>query len=302
MKRVLVTGANGLLGQKIIMGYAGDPQVALCATARGESRLNPSIFLHPHTEYHSLDIEKREDWEAVLDTFRPEVVIHAAAMTQVDACEQDPDRCRSLNVEAVALGIRACEERAIHFILLSTDFIFNGEDGPYDETATPRPLSVYGHSKWEAEKRVQKALCPWSIARTVLVVGYVEGLSRSNIILWAKSALEKGQVVNVVNDQVRTPTWAEDLAEGCMSLALRGEEGIFHLAGSETMDMYTLVMRVAEAYGLDSSLIHPVSSETLNQPAKRPSDTQFIIEKARSVLNYEPHSFSYILQTFQDVH
>jgi dTDP-4-dehydrorhamnose reductase len=131
----------------------------------------------------------------------------------------------------------------------------------------------------------------WSILRTIIVYGIADDMSRSNLVLWAKGALEKGQKINVVDDQFRSPTLAEDLAEGCILCAEKTAEGIFNISGEKTYSILELVHKVAEYWKLDKSLINPVSSATINQSAKRPPRTGFIIDKAKKVLGYNPHSF-----------
>ena len=287
-KRILVTGANGLLGQSLL--HANQGRFDLCATGRGVARGDLQ-----GAEYEVLDTTSPEDYARAFAAFRPDVVIHGAAMTQVDDCELQPDLCHQLNVEATAHCIAACEAVGAHLIFISTDFIFDGTAGPYSEEAPAHPLSVYGHSKADAEALVRAATCPWSIARTVLVIGYVPGLSRSNIILWARGAFQSGERIRVVDDQVRSPTWSMDLAEGCLLIAEKGATGIYHLSGPETMTIYALVERVAAHGGYDASLMDRVDSTTLGQPAKRPPITGFDIRKAQKDLGFAPHTLQEVL-------
>ncbi len=287
MKKILVTGSNGLLGQKITDLALADETIALIATSRGENR-------HPVKQgyrYVDLDILDKQRLTETIAEYRPHTIINTAAMTNVDACEHDPEGCRKLNVEAVASLVELCETYDIHLIHLSTDFIFDGEDGPYAEDALPNPLSLYGQSKWDAEKIIQQSTCKWTILRTILVYGVVADMSRSNIVLWAKGALEKEQPLNVVNDQWRTPTLAEDLAQACILAATKEAEGIFHISGKDLFAIHELVAAVADFWNLDGSLIREVSSSTLSQAAPRPARTGFVLDKARNVLGYEPHRF-----------
>ena len=285
--RILLTGANGLLGQKFVRLCADQPGVVVLATARGPERIGAALNAS-NVDYRSLDIESPADWEGALHDFRPDVVLHAAAMTQVDDCEKEPVVCQRLNVDAVRLGTEISSRHGAHFVLLSTDFVFDGAEGPYDETAVPNPLSVYGRSKHDAELIVQSLPTPWSIVRTVLVVGQVEGLSRSNIVLWASNSLRAGKSLPVVVDQWRSPTWAEDLARGCLAVAQRRAQGIYHISGGETLSVFDFVGRIAQVFQLDTTLIQPVSTESLDQPARRPARTGFILDKARRDLAYEP--------------
>lgn len=286
-KRILITGSNGLLGQKLVKQLKQHDSFELFATSKGDNRISDQSGY----QYHSLDITNPNDVEEVFSTVQPQVVIHTAAMTNVDLCESEKELCRALNVEAVKHLVKASKKYDSHFIHLSTDFIFDGTEGPYDEEAIPNPLSFYGQSKLDSEKVVQASGLKWSIVRTIIVYGIVEDMSRSNIVLWAKSALEKKQKLSIVNDQYRTPVLAEDLALGCIAIAEKEALGVYNMGGKDFMSIVELVRRVADYYGLDQSFIEETSSASLNQAAKRPPKTGLIIDKARNVVGYDPRSF-----------
>lgn len=285
--KILITGSNGLLGQKLVKLLAGKSDVELMATSIGKNRTS---FQEGYA-YESLDITNPTAVNEVFNKFKPEVVINTAAMTNVDACETQQEQCWKLNVDAVNYLIKAAEKHNTHLIHLSTDFVFDGENGPYKETDLPNPLSYYGKSKFEAEKLLQQANIKWSIARTIIVYGVVDDMSRSNIVLWAKEALAKGNPLTIVNDQFRSPTLAEDLAMGCWLIAQKQASGIFHISGKETMSIIDLVYKVADFYGYDKSIITPIASSSLNQAAKRPPKTGFILDKAINELDYHPCTF-----------
>jgi len=287
-KTILVTGSNGLLGQKLIDLLSHEPDVNLIATARGENRLsNPSGYT-----YEALDITDPTAINEVFAKYQPHIVIHTAAMTNVDTCESDLSGCELLNVKAVEYIVEACSTHNTFLCHLSTDFIFDGEAGPYEEDAVPNPISVYGESKLKAEQIVQASSIRWAIARTVLVFGIVPDMSRTNIILWVKKSLEEGKQINVVTDQFRTPTLAEDLAIGCWLIAQKEAEGIFNISGEELLTPYEMAIKTAEFFHLPKDLIKPADSSTFSQPAKRPPRTGFILTKAKSILGYKPRTFS----------
>lgn len=286
-KTILITGANGLLGQKLVELLVQESTVDLIATAKGENRLPNSAGYR----YVSLDITNSADIDTVFDTYKPHVVIHTAAMTNVDTCETDQIGCELLNVTAVAYLIEACQKHETFLCHLSTDFIFDGADGPYTEEAIPNPISVYGESKLRAEKLIEASSIRWAIARTVLVFGIVSDMSRTNIILWVKKSLEEGKQINVVTDQFRTPTLAEDLAMGCWLIAQKEAQGIFNISGSDFLTPYEMAIKTANFYGLPVDLIQQADSSTFSQPAKRPPRTGFILDKARRELGYQPRSF-----------
>lgn len=286
--KILVTGSNGLLGQKLVLKLAKDPRVELIATSRGENRLKEATGY----TYRPLDITNKNEVANLVAEVKPEVIINTAAMTNVDACEAEKEDCDKLNVDAVQYLVEACIENHVHLVHLSTDFIFDGENGPYDEDAEPNPLSYYGRSKLTAEEIIKKSGVKAAILRTVLVYGIAEDMSRSNIVLWAKGALEKGKEINVVDDQFRSPTLAEDLADGCILAAKKKATGVYNISGKDQMSVLQIVEAVADHWKLDKSIINPISSTTLNQAAKRPPVTGFILDKAKRELGYQPHSFS----------
>lgn len=285
--RILLTGSNGLLGQKLVKLLADKKGIILLATSKGENRISNK---EGYT-YQSLDITNESEINQVFDAFKPTTIINTAAMTNVDACESEKELCWDLNVNAVKYMIAAAKKHDTHFIHLSTDFVFDGKKGPYKENDYPKPLSYYGISKYEAEELIQDSGIKWSIARTIIVYGVGEKMSRSNIVLWAKEALEKGNSLTIVDDQFRSPTLAEDLAMGCYLIAEKQATGIYHLSGKDVMSILELVYRVADFYGLDKSIITPIKSASLNQAAKRPAKTGFVLDKAINDLGYSPCTF-----------
>jgi len=287
MKTVLVTGSNGLLGQKLTDLYATKQDVKLIATGRGENR-------HPLKSgytYEVMDITNREQVFEVIVKHKPDCIIHGAAMTNVDACELDPEACQLQNVKSTQNLVDAIADIDCHFVFVSTDFIFDGTSGPYKEDDEPNPLSIYGQSKLDGERYVQSNCKRWAIARTVLVYGLVADMSRSNIVLWARESLANKKAINVVDDQFRSPTLAEDLAAGCILIENQEAEGIFNISGKDQMSIYELVQRVANYFGLSMDTVSKIDSVSLNQPAKRPPITGFDLSKSNAELGYNPHSF-----------
>lgn len=286
--KILITGANGLLGQKLVDLYSSMPQYEVLATGKGECRFSVEA---DNINYAELDITNRQKVKAVFESFHPNVLIHTAAMTNVDDCETDRKGCWQLNTKAVEYLISASEKINCHFVHVSTDFIFDGTEGPLTEIAIPNPINYYGESKLEAENLIMKSACTWAIARTVLVYGITHNMSRSNIILWVKNSLEKGIKIKVVDDQWRTPTLAEDLAKGCYLLAKNKSTGVYNISGKDFLTPYDMAIMTAEFFDLDKSLIEKTDGSKFQQTAKRPPKTGFIIDKASNILGYQPHSF-----------
>lgn len=284
--KILVTGSNGLLGQKLIQLLDSDPEIDLVATAR-----SPLSISLQRGVYQKMDIENKEDIVSAFFEHKPEIVINTAAMTQVDDCEMQKEKCWKANVTSVELLTEACQWYTTHLVHVSTDFIFDGTHGPLDENEKPAPVNYYGESKLAAEEVIKASSIEWSILRTVLVYGITPDMSRSNIVLWVKNSLEQGKKINVVNDQWRTPTLAEDLAMGCYLAAKQKAKGIYNISGKDFMSPYDIAVQTARFFQLDASLINVTDSTQFKQPARRPLTTGFIIDKARKELGYEPHSF-----------
>lgn len=284
--KVLITGANGLLGQKLVELFDPDPSIEVIATGKGANRNRSGDY-----KYFSMDITSQGEVMSVIGMSLPDVVINTAAMTNVDQCELEKEQCDVLNVEAVNYLLQACKEYSCFFLHLSTDFIFDGENGPYEEDDVPNPLSYYAESKLKAEQLIEKSSIQWAIVRTMLVYGIVRDMSRSNIILWVKENLEKNNHIKVVNDQWRTPTLAEDLAKGCELIIKKKATGIFHISGKNMMTPYDMAMETAVFFHLNPTFIEQVDGSIFSQPAKRPARTGFILDKAKRELGYEPVSF-----------
>ena len=286
--KILITGANGLLGQKLVELLAPQANITLVATSRGENKI---FYNLPNYEYRSLDVTQQEQVEQVVGEEKPDVIIHTAALTKVDYCEEHQEECWQLNVTAVDYLLRASEQHGCFFLHLSTDFIFSGNKRLLTEEDEAAPVNYYGESKLASEKLVRESKAKWAIARTALVYGIVPQMSRSNIILWVKDSLEKGKEVNVVDDQFRTPTLAEDLAQGCALIAQQRAAGVFNISSEELLTPYEMALQTADFFDLDRSLIVRTDSTKFTQPARRPLETGLVIDKAKRVLGYQPHTF-----------
>lgn len=284
--KILVTGSNGLLGQKLTELLEKDNSVQLIATAA-----KPAVLPINSGKFLLLDVTDEHSVNEIIEQCRPDVIINTAAMTQVDQCELQREACWKANVSSVEYLVKAAKRNNVHLIHLSTDFIFDGTQDMLDETAIPNPVNYYGESKLAGEKVILESDISWCILRTVLVFGITNDMSRSNIVLWVKRSLEQGKTIQVVNDQWRTPTLAEDLALGCYLAAKKKANGIFNISGKDYLSAYDIAIRTAEFFSLDKSLIKETDSKTFTQPARRPPRTGFIIDKARKELGYNPHSF-----------
>jgi dTDP-4-dehydrorhamnose reductase len=287
--KVLITGANGLLGQHLVKLLIDSTNYTITATGKGVSRLpfNSSNRFN----YVSLDITNGVEVVALIAGDCPDIIIHTAAITQADECEQNPIHCWDTNVTATRFLLGAAEIAGAAFIYISTDFIFDGIAGPYVESDLPGPVNYYGSSKLGAEKSVMEAKLPWCIIRTVLVYGNILVGNRSNMVSWVQNNLSQGKPIQVVSDQWRTPTYVEDLAKGILLAIENKAKGIYHISGEALLTPYDMAMATAEYLALDKNLIEKVNASIFVQAAKRPAKTGFIIDKAKNELGFRPLSF-----------
>ena len=287
--KVLITGANGLLGQHLVKLLIESTNYMITATGKGVSRL--PFNATNQFNYVSLDITNGVEVAAFIARDRPDIIIHTAAITQVDECEQNPIHCWNTNVTATRFLLGAAEIAGAAFIYISTDFIFDGIAGPYLESDLPGPVNYYGSSKLGAEKSVMESKLPWCIIRTVLVYGNILVGNRSNMVSWVQNNLAQGKAIQVVSDQWRTPTYVEDLAKGILLAIENKAKGIYHISGEELLTPYDMAMATAAYLALDINLIEKVTASIFVQAAKRPAKTGFIIDKAKNELGFRPLSF-----------
>lgn len=276
-QRLLITGASGFLGWH------------LCRAAHG--RWQVEGIYHRHRPpllgvgLHSIDLTDLDTLKTRLDTLNPEAIIHTAALSQPNRCEQLPDLSYRLNVEATGVLAQFCSDRQIPFAFTSTDQVFDGQAAPYSEASTPSPISVYGRHKVEAEALIQAMYPAAAICRLPLLYGppsptaecFLQGFVRT---------LKAGQPLHLFTDEFRTPAYVEDAADGLL-LALESATSLLHLGGPERLSRYDFGLQMAEAFGLDKSLILPSKQADVAMPAPRPPDVSSNSQRAHG-LGYRP--------------
>jgi dTDP-4-dehydrorhamnose reductase len=291
---ILITGANGFVGNYLSEALA--PAFRVVATGKGDCRLS---FNHPSLSYTELDITDEAAVARIISQLKPAVVIHAAAISQPDRCEQDHGMADKVNVDATKYLLNASATAGAHFIFLSTDFVFDGEKGMYAEDDATSPVNYYGETKLRAEKLVRAYQNRWTIVRTVLVYG-ARRAGRGNLLTMVADNLRQGRALHIYNDQWRTPTFVCDLVAGIARIVAQKATGVFHLSGEDGRTPYQIALETAEYLKLDSSLINAVTEQTFSQPARRPPRTGFDISKAKRELGYGVTSFEAGLKaTFQ---
>jgi dTDP-4-dehydrorhamnose reductase len=296
MKKIAITGSNGLLGQTLTNLLLKESEVyEVVGLSRGDNRSGRDDF-----DYRSVDITQEAALRKELLEIQPDFIVNTAAMTNVDACEDYKEECDLLNVEAVRYLADISKEINAHLIHISTDFIFNGTQGYYKETDTPDPLSYYGLSKLKSEEVLNKSSIDFTILRTILVYGKVNNLGRNNIVLWVREMLQNNKEVNIIVDQFRMPTYVEELAMACKISIDKKAKGIFNISSNELLSIFEIAQQIAEVFGLNKDLIKPISTATLNQKAARPPKTGFDLTKTNQELGFYPKSFREDLQRFKE--
>ena len=290
--KVLITGANGFLGYYLCRQLI-NVGITVMATGKGESRLpfqNDPLF-----SYQSMDFMDPFQVDSVFDDFKPDCIVHAGAISRPDVCEQNQMQAYITNVEGtVSLLINAAAHKSF-FLFVSTDFVFDGNAGPYAEDNATNPVNYYGRTKMEAEEAVKEYEYDWAIVRTILVYGKPQA-GRENLLTMVQKSLVQGKTISIFDDQFRTPTYVEDLAAAIVSIIQKKATSIWHISGKDLLTPYQMAVLTAQHLGLDESLVKKIHEGDLVEAAKRPLRTGFIIEKAVTHLGYQPVSFMEGLQ------
>jgi len=277
--KLLITGASGLYGSKL----------AELATAKnyevysGYSRDRPA-----YGTPIQFDVSDKNRVEEVLQKVNPEVVVHAAALTDVDKCEINKDLAWNINVEGTRNIAEAVKTSRAFLICISTDYVFNGEKGNYTETDPPDPINYYGLTKLKAEELVEDVLDKYCIARTSVIYGAKPAAGKINFVLWLLNKLRQKEAVKIVVDQWNSPTLNTNLAEMTWEIIQRKMTGVYHLSGATRIRRYDFAKSIASAFNLDPALIIPSASSEFTWAAKRPKDSSLSVEKAENALTKKP--------------
>ena len=280
--RILVVGANGLLGQRLISFYVGKQNIELLG-----SSVEEKSFL-PGTAYIKCDITSREEVKKLIFDFYPDVVINAAGFTNVDQSEKERETAWKINVKGVEYLTEACRTIDAKIIHISTDYIFNGLNGPYDENAKVDPLGYYGRTKLASENALRIGAVTYSVIRTNVLYGVAN--SRPDFVRWVINSLTDKKQIRVVTDQINNPTFVEDLVQAINKIIELDKFNLYNIGGKDFLNRFEFAVIIADYFNLDKSLILPIVTEELKQPAKRPLKSGLITIKAETELGYKPHS------------
>jgi dTDP-4-dehydrorhamnose reductase len=281
-KRILVIGANGMLGQCVIKFYSKQANIELLGSSMEPGPVYKDI------EYICCDLSKRENVKKIIYDFYPDLVINTAAYTNVDKSEVEREAAWKANVKGVEYMAEACRVVDAHLVHISSDYVFDGTKGPYNETAVPNPLGYYGRTKLASENALKISGSIYTILRTNVLYGIAE--SRPDFVRWLVNTVRKGDKVRIVTDQINNPTFLDDLVQGISKVVEYKKQGLYNIGGKEFLSRYDFSLIIADYFDLDKNLIIPIETSELNQPAPRPLKSGLIILKAETELGYKPLS------------
>jgi len=290
--RILIIGSNGMLGQRLTEFYklSGDVELLTCS-------IEDKSFIKD-VEYRKLDITDVSEVKSVVMDFFPDEIINTAAFTNVDGAEKEKELAWKINVGGVKNIARYAQAIDAHIVHISTDYVFDGKNGPYSETDKPNPIGYYGRTKLASENELKVSGARFSVVRTNVLYGPAK-FGRPDFVKWVVSSLRNGTEIKIVTDQFGNPTFIDDLVFGIDAIVERQAESTYNIGGKDFLTRFQFTMKIAEFFELDKSLIKPIITADLHQLAARPLKSGLVISKAKSELGYNPHSVNDALKIMQ---
>jgi len=283
--KFFITGGSGLLGGRI--ATVADDECELVLSHNSNATEN-SV---------KCDITNEDEVKKIITKENPDVIIHCAAMTNVDLCEDKIEDAYKINGDATGFLAKAAEEVNAKIIYVSTDFVFDGKKGNYKETDEVNPLGIYAKSKYDGEVQLQKYSSNWAIARVSVLYGWHE---RLNFTSWVINELRNNNQINIVTDQINSPTYADNAAEAMFEIAKQDKNGIYHTAGNDLISRYDFTRQIAEVFDLNEDLINPITSDKFVQKAPRPQDSSLDVSKIEKELNFKMETCHESLERMRD--
>ncbi len=283
-KRLLVVGSNGMLGQRIISFFAKHKNFEILGCSVEEKPVTNNY------EYCCCDLTKRENVKKIIYDFYPDFVINAAAFTNVDLSEIERETAWKVNVKGVEYLAETARVLDSHLIHISSDYIFDGTNGPYAENAKPNPLGYYGRTKLASENALKISGSVHTILRTNVLFGIAD--SRPDFVRWVINSLKDKKQIRIVTDQFNNPTFIDDLVQAINKVIEFKKDGIYHIGGRDFLSRFEFTEKIADFFDLDKSLISAIKTEELNQKARRPLKSGLITLKAETEIGFKPHTIT----------
>lgn len=274
-----------MLGQSLVNLFSNTDQYEIKLASFEDSSFSP-IY-----DYTKIDIGNKRDVKKLLFDFFPDCVINLAAYTNVDKCETEREDCWKVNVNALEYLSKYCVPTNSHLIHISSDYVFDGKNGPYSEKDLPNPISYYGRSKLAGENIIKKFDIPNTIIRTNVLFGATK-FGRPDFVKWVVDSLQNEKPIKIVTDQINNPTFLDDIAYAIKNICDNSISGLYHIGGSQLLSRFEFTKMIAEFFNLNFNLVTPILTNSLNQPALRPLSSGLINLKAETELNYKPRSLN----------
>lgn len=279
-KRICIIGSNGMLGQRLVFHYKKFANIELmCSSFEKDSFIEGVNYLQ-------VDITNKKDVQKLIHQFYPDYIINTAAYTNVDGCETEKELSWKVNVTGVENIVRYASAIDSHIIHLSTDYVFDGQNGPYDEEAKPNPISSYGRSKLASENVLNSSSANSTIIRTNVLFCPAK-YGRPDFVKWVVTSLRENKHIKIVTDQINNPTYIDDLVSAINKIIEFNKHGLLHIGGAELLSRYEFTMKIANYFNLDKSNISEIITSDLKQPAPRPLKSGLITLKAQTELGYK---------------
>lgn len=288
MKKILITGANGFVGRRLLQKYSAHPDYRVFGCSKSKDLLPADQY-----QFQQVDLTELSEFEKYISTIAPDIIINAAALSSPQYCQENPLQANKVNVEAVRVMSKYAEKNNAYLLHISTDFVFNGSRKRlYTEEDERSPQNYYGETKTKAEDLICASTARHAIARIEVVFGEHYPGQHGNIFTLVRDTLSSGKTLKVVNDQYRTPTFIDDVIWGIDAIINKEHTGVFHLAGPDYLSIADFAYRIARYFKLDESLIQPVSSQQLNDPVRRPRYSGLSIKKSKKTFGYNPSNIA----------
>lgn len=282
--KILITGGSGLLGSRLCKLFSKEFDVYATYT---RNKINIK-----ECKFFAVDVTDILKISTLIKKITPEIIVHAAALTDVDYCENHQKEAWKINVEGTKNIINTCKEIEARLIFISTDYVFDGIKGDYSEDDGINPLNYYAKTKAEGERMLKESNLEYAIARASVIYGWNGPGQRLNFVTWVIDSLKEGKTINVVDDQYNTPTFADNGAEALYSIVSKEAYGVYHMTGRECINRYEFAKKIADAFNLDKSNIILAKTLQLRQSAKRPYNSCLLTSKIERELKHNPFTIN----------
>lgn len=281
-----------MLGQRTVEFYLSKNNYEILALSVEDKSVVDAV------DYVSCDLADKDKLKKAVYDFCPDAIVNAAAYTNVDLSETERELAWKINVKGVEYLAEAARVLDAHLVHISTDYIFDGKSGPYSESAKPNPIGYYGRTKLASENVLKLSGINYTVLRTNVLYGVAKN-SRPDFVKWVVNMLRDKKQIRIVTDQINNPTFIDDLVQAISKVIEFKKFGVFNIGGSEFLSRYDFTLRIAEYFELDESLIVPIKTSELNQPARRPLNSGLLTIKAQSELGFKPHTIEETLSLMQ---